>query len=136
MIWLLTENTSLSLLSGSIMICSRKDDWTVDKTLFETTFSMYQNVSPQSCRRSYSSVRILTSVSDFVAFYSPSVQFQMQWVVVTKQSMNHGSKALVQEEMTQSFWLKDGGRHFLPLLLLMCSCAAAGLTYTYSLLAH
>lgn len=72
---------------------------------------------------SYSSVRILMSVSGFVSFYSASVQLQMQRVVVTEQSMNHGSKALVQEEMTQSFWLKDRGRHFLPLLLLMCSCA-------------
>lgn len=56
----------------------------------------------------------------FVAFHSASVQLQMQWVV-TKQIMNHGSRALVQKEMTQSFWLEDGGRHFLPLLLLMCS---------------
>lgn len=51
-------------------------------------------------------------------------------------SMNHGSKALVQEEMTQFFWLKDGRRHFLQLLLLMCSCAVASLTYACSLLAH
>lgn len=76
------------------------------------------------------------SVSGFVAFYSKSVQLQMQRVVVTKQSMNRGSKALVQEEMTQSFWLKDGGRHFLPLFLLICSCAVAGLTHTRFLLAH
>lgn len=76
------------------------------------------------------------SVSGFVAFYSKFVQLQMQWVIVTKQSMNHRSKAVVQEEMTRSFWLKGGGRHFLPLFLLMCSCAVAGLRHTCSLLAH
>lgn len=62
----------------------------------------------------------------------------MQWDYSnqTEQSMNQSSKALVQEEMTQFFWLKDGRRHFLPLLLLMCSFAVVSLINAYSLLAH
>lgn len=127
------KRPSPDFFRGSITICSRKICQTFARTLFKMTLSLYQDESH--------SAFVEHDSHECVWFFSFlfCICVAQGAVGCSKQaelSMNHGSKALVQEEMTQFFWLKDGRRHFLPLLLLVCSCTVASLTYACSLLAH